>query len=104
MASPGTSETVLTVKGLTELHSGEWRCTAVLGDGNTDDKSVTVLVIPAKTKTCPATVSETPRGTYTWGPALGGYTLKQPCQVNLQKLSILKVVPKHSWNYLLNIC
>ena len=81
--SSGFQETLLTVKSLTEHHSGEWLCSVGAGGGggqNNRGRAITVIVIRPGTKMCPATVSQTPRGTYSWGPALGGYTLKQDCE------------------------
>ena len=72
----GYDESILTVRGLTELHSGDWKCTV----GLERSKSVSVLVITSATKLCRPFVSETSRGTYKWSVALGGYTLKQPCE------------------------
>ena len=79
--SSGFQETLLTVKSLTEHHSGEWLCSVGAGGGQSNrGRAITVIVIRPGTKMCPATVSQTPRGTYSWGPALGGYTLKQECE------------------------
>ena len=87
-ASSSITSTIV-VRGLTSTHSGEWAC--VLSDevrnsdGSTDTEirqkeSTSVLVITSDTPVCPPRTTKTSRGSYTWGSAIGGHTVQQPCK------------------------
>ncbi len=83
-------ESTLRVGKLRLRHSGQWSCKLLPaatsdgrgggGGGGGQQRSVDVLVVGSTTKLCPPRMTETPRGRYSWGAAIGGHTVRQECR------------------------
>ena len=73
-------ESHLFVNSLHADHSGNWTCSALVATGETENATISVVVINHSAVLCPSTVTNTTRGVYRWGVALAGTVSEQDCK------------------------
>ncbi|XP_034243765.1 adhesion G protein-coupled receptor A3 [Thrips palmi] len=75
----GTLVSALIIDQLSTNHSGQWNCLLVSGQAN-HSRTVSVIVISAKTKYCPQIVTRNNKGVYVWPQTVVGFSAELPCE------------------------